>query len=171
MSKSSVQEVNLSIAHLKSKNKKSKTRLRVWLHLLKASKLIENELKERLRLKFNTTLPRFDVMAALYRFEKGLKMSEISGVLKVSNGNVTGIVDRLVEEGTLVRVPVKGDRRAQLIKLTKKGREQFADIAEKHEGWVNEMMPGISVGDAEDLIEQLDMLRPDTKVGTEKNNA
>lgn len=166
MSKSLAQEINLSIAHLKGKNKKSKTRLRVWLHLLKTSKLIENELKELLRLEFNTTLPRFDVMAALYRFEKGLKMSRISGVLKISNGNVTGIVDRLAKEGSLVRVSVKGDRRVQLVKLTRKGREKFADMAEKHEGWINEMMPNISVSDAEDLIEQLDMLHSDTRAGT-----
>ena len=77
----------------------SKMRLRLWLKILKASKFIESELRERLRIEFETTLPRFDVMAALYRAEKGLKMNALSGVLKVSNGNVTGIIDRLVNDG------------------------------------------------------------------------
>ena len=71
----------------------SKARLRVWLRILKVSRMIERELRERLRVEFDTTLPRFDVMAALHRAEEGLNMSELSGVLRVSNGNVTGIVD------------------------------------------------------------------------------
>ncbi|MGB5706685.1 MAG: MarR family transcriptional regulator [Arenicellales bacterium] len=160
MSTSSVQDVKLSVDRLDDDNIESKTRLRLWLHLLKATKEIEGELRERLRQEFNTTLPRFDVMAALYRFENGLKMSEISGVLKVSNGNVTGIVDRLTDEGLLVRVPVKGDRRALLVKLTQKGREQFGAMAVKHESWVNEVLSAISAVDGEELVEQLELLLP-----------
>ena len=56
----------------------SKTRLRVWLRLLKASRFIEDELRSRLREDCNWTLSRFDVMAALARTPNGLKMSEIS---------------------------------------------------------------------------------------------
>src|SRR5262245_47708943 len=112
----------------------SKARLRVWLRILKVSRIIERELRERLRVEFDTTLPRFDVMAALYRAEKGRNMSELSGVLRVSNGNVTGIVDRLVADGLIVRVPVEGDRRAMIVRLTKKGRTDFAELAEAHEG-------------------------------------
>ena len=93
----------------------SKERLRLWLRLLSAQRSIENEVRERLRVEHDTTLPRFDVMAALYRSEQGLKMSELSGELKVSNGNVTGIVDRLVNDGMIMRAPVPGDRRAMLV--------------------------------------------------------
>ena len=103
----------------------SKERLRLWLRFLKASRTIEATLRENLRTEFNTTLPRFDVMAALSRFEKGLKMSQLSGVLRVSNGNVTGIVDRLTEDGFLIRVPVSGDRRASLVRMTQRGKEEF----------------------------------------------
>jgi DNA-binding MarR family transcriptional regulator len=42
-------------------------------------------------------------------------------VLRVSNGNVTGIVDRLAEEGFVERVPVEGDRRANLVRLDAAG--------------------------------------------------
>ena len=78
-----------------SEDPASKERLRLWLRILSAQRVIENEVRERLRVEHDTTLPRFDVMAALYRNEEGLKMSELSGELRVSNGNVTGIVDRL----------------------------------------------------------------------------
>jgi DNA-binding MarR family transcriptional regulator len=103
----------------------SKARLRVWLRILKVSRIIERELRERLRVEFDTTLPRFDVMAALHRTDEGLNMSELSGVLRVSNGNVTGIVDRLVADGLIVRVPVVGDRRAMTRAADKEGPRAF----------------------------------------------
>ena len=119
----------------------SKERLRLWLGMLKVTRLIEAELRERLRAE-GSTLPRFDVLAALARAEKGLRMSELSGVLKVSNGNVTGIVDRLVAEGHIMRHAVEGDRRATVVRLTRKGREHFAGLAAAHEAWVDELLGG-----------------------------
>lgn len=126
----------------------AKERLRLWLRMLKASRSIENRLRENFRREFGTTLPRFDVLAALSRYADGLKMSQISGVLKVSNGNVTGIVDRLAEEGLLVRVPVPGDRRASLVRLTRKGQEEFAAQAAAHAVWIDDLLSGISAEDA-----------------------
>lgn len=134
----------------------SKERLRLWLKLLKLSSGIEAELRRRLRDTHNTTLPRFDVLSALSRHPDGLKMSDLSGYLKVSNGNVTGIVDRLTEEGLALRVAVPGDRRAQLARLTPKGQDAFADLAQEHEAWINELLGGLGPKDAEDLTDLLD---------------
>ena len=133
----------------------SKERLRLWLRLLAAQRVIENEVRERLRVEHDTTLPRFDVMAALYRSETGLKMSELSGALRVSNGNVTGIVDRLVNDGLIVRAPVPGDRRAMLVRLTQKGREIFAGMSEAHESWIDELLGGTDADQAAALAGQL----------------
>jgi len=118
----------------------SKDRLRLWLRLLKVTGHVEGELRRRLRSDHATTLPRFDVMAALARHPKGLRMSELSDFLRVSNGNVTGIVDRLTEEGLALRVAVEGDRRAQLARLTPAGEAAFAELATAHEAWVNELL-------------------------------
>ena len=136
----------------------SKARLRLWLKLLKATKHVEGELRENLRTTFDTTLPRFDVMAALYRAESGLKMSELSNVLRVSNGNVTGIVDRLVDDGVLVRIPVDNDRRATTVRLTKAGREQFAVMAAEHEAWIDNLLAGIDVDEVKDMSDQLERI-------------
>jgi DNA-binding MarR family transcriptional regulator len=100
-------------------------------------------------------LPRFDVMAALNRRENGLKMSEISSVLKVSNGNVTGIVDRLCEEGLMIREPVPGDRRAARVRLTRKGREEFARQAAAHEAWIDTHLAGLAGEDAAEMSRAL----------------
>ena len=136
----------------------SKERLRLWLRLLKASRSIESTLREKLREEFGTTLPRFDVMAALSRYEDGLKMSVLSGVLRVSNGNVTGIVDRLAEDGFLLRVAVPGDRRASLVRLTQRGHEEFARQAEAHEAWVDEMLSDFTPSEAHEIGARLENL-------------
>lgn len=130
----------------------SKARLRLWLQLLKLSSGIEGELRRRLRDRHDTTLPRFDVMAALARHRDGLKMSDLSRYLKVSNGNVTGIVERLVEEGLALRVAVPGDRRANLARLTPKGEAAFADLAAQHEAWIDELLAPLSDSDTQTLM-------------------
>lgn len=130
----------------------SKARLRLWLQLLKLSSGIEGELRRRLRDRHDTTLPRFDVMAALARHRDGLKMSDLSRYLKVSNGNVTGIVDRLVEEGLALRVAVPGDRRANLARLTPKGEAAFADLAAQHEAWIDELLAQLTDTDTQSMI-------------------
>jgi len=136
----------------------TKQRLRLWLKLLKTSSSIETSLRARLRDEFGTTLPRFDVMSALERHPQGLKMSEISGLLKVSNGNVTGIVDRLVEDELALRVAVPGDRRAQRVCLTPGGHEAFAKLATTHEAWVDALLGGVDQTDIDQLIALLDRI-------------
>ncbi|GAA6179322.1 MarR family transcriptional regulator [Shimia sp. NS0008-38b] len=136
----------------------SKARLRLWLKLLKASGMIEDEIRRRLRREFDSTLPRFDVMSVLARFPNGRKMSEISDLLRVSNGNVTGIVDKLSDEGLAQRVAVPGDRRAALVKLTEKGAQAFAEHAATHETWIDEMLDGLSETEIEGMGAGLEQL-------------
>jgi DNA-binding MarR family transcriptional regulator len=111
-------------------------------------------------VEYNTTLPRFDVLAALYRAEKGMKMSELSSELMVSNGNVTGIIERLVADGLVVRVSVENDRRAMLVRLTRKGREDFAAMAGVHRGWVDELLGGLDEDAARQLMALLGAAEP-----------
>ena len=146
-------QINKNITH-----KVSKTRLRSWLKILKTSNFIEKKIRERLREDHNTTLPRFDVMSAFYRSKKGLKMTEISGALKVSNGNITGIIDRLVQDGHVLRVQVEGDRRTNLVGLTNKGKTQFEEYANAHESWVNIILEKLSEQEAQELINLLDTI-------------
>jgi DNA-binding MarR family transcriptional regulator len=133
----------------------SKARLRLWIRLLRATRLVEGETRERFKNQFNVTLPRFDVMAALYRKPDGMLMSEISRFLLISNGNVTGIVDRLVSDGFVVRSQRDGDRRTSFVRLTSKGRVAFADMSAAHENWIDGLLGGISAREAEQLTAKL----------------
>ncbi len=136
-----------------------KDRLRLWIRLLRASRTIESELRERLRKEFDTTLPRFDVMAALYRMPEGMLMSDLSRFLLVSNGNVTGIVDRLVAEGLVSRARRNGDRRTSMVRLTEAGITQFRALAAAHEKWIGELLGGVGEDETRRLAAMLKSFR------------
>jgi DNA-binding MarR family transcriptional regulator len=136
----------------------SKQRLRLWIRILRTARAIEAEVRERLRVDFNVTLPQFDVMAALERKPDGMTMTELSRFLMVSNGNVTGIVDRLVADKLVARQPGPEDRRATLVRLTPKGVSQFAAMARAHEEWLDHLLSDFDAAEAEVVIEHLDGL-------------
>ena len=136
----------------------SKQRLRLWVRLLRTARAIESELRERLRVEFATTLPQFDVMAALARKNTGMTMTELSRFLMVSNGNVTGIIDRLVADKLVLRRAPAEDRRAIIVRLTPKGASQFAQIAKVHEGWVDKLLSDLDSAESEAVIQHLDGL-------------
>jgi DNA-binding MarR family transcriptional regulator len=136
----------------------SKQRLRLWLRLLRATRGIESELRERLRKEFAVTLPQFDVMAALARKEDGMSMTELSRSLMVSNGNVTGIIDRLAAEKLVLRQAPANDRRSYIVRLTPKGAATFAGMAKAHETWIDGLLSDIGAGEADELIPQLEAL-------------
>jgi DNA-binding MarR family transcriptional regulator len=137
----------------------SKASLRLWLRLLSCSMIIERRIRTRLEEEFETTLPRFDVMAALEREPDGLTMSQLSAALLVSNGNVTGIVNRLIEEMLVVRTSESDDRRIATVRLTKKGREAFQKMARGHEMWVDKMFAGVTEAQMEQLMKLLATVR------------
>ena len=118
-------------------------RLRAWLRALRLVRGTEKQLREFLRVNFDTTLPRFDVAAALFRRETPMKMSDLSDLLLVSNGNATTVVDRLEREGRARRVASETDRRVVLVELTPMGREWFQEIAAAHEQEVNRIFSNL----------------------------
>jgi DNA-binding MarR family transcriptional regulator len=137
----------------------SKARLRLWIRLLRATRMIEADTRNRLKRQFNATLPRFDVMAALYRKPEGMLMSEISRFLLVSNGNVTGIVDRLASDGFVTRSQRNGDRRTSFVRLTAKGQAAFADMSAAHESWIDKLLGDVTAREADQLSARLRSFR------------
>lgn len=129
--------------------------LRLWLRLLSCTVNIENKIRLLLRRDFNTTLPRFDLMAQLERSASGLRMSELSKRLMVSGGNVTGITDQLEHEGLVARTPCPGDRRACTVKLTEMGLKRFREMAARHEVWIIELLSGLTRDEKETMINEL----------------
>ncbi len=132
-----------------------KDELRLWLRLFSCKILVENEIRRRLRDNFDMTLPRFDLMAQLDKAPDGMKLGELSQRLMVSNGNITGLVDRLVTQGLLDRQPAPNDRRAQLVRLTAEGRRSFRVMAASHENWIAAIFADLGAGERATLMRLL----------------
>jgi DNA-binding MarR family transcriptional regulator len=133
----------------------SKRRLKMWLRLLNVNRAAESHMREFLRVKHHTTLPRFDVMAALYRSHKSITMSELSRMLLVSNGNATAVVDRLERDGLVKRTTSETDRRTIFAALTDAGIRQFELLAVEHEREVNTLFDALSEPELETLTSLL----------------
>jgi DNA-binding MarR family transcriptional regulator len=136
-----------------------KAELRLWLRLLATNTVIETEIRRRLRERFAVTLPRFDLMAQLERKPHGMTLGELSQRMMVTNGNVTGLVDRLLAEEIISRKQHKSDRRSHIVSLTEKGRRQFARMAKEHENWIAGMFGGLSAADSQALTKLLGKLK------------
>ena len=129
--------------------------IRAWLRLLTCTNLIERRIRRNLRTSFDITLPRFDLLAQLHRAPAGLTMGALSRRLMVSNGNVTGLIERLVDEGLVERRATPADRRTQLVRLTAAGNQTLVDMLPAHHHWVAEMFAGL---DRDEMTTLLDLL-------------
>ena len=141
--------------------------LRWWLRLLTWSNLIQLRVRKAMAARFKTTLPRFDLMAQLERAPDGLQMGELSRRMLVTGGNVTGIADQLEHAGLVVRAADPNDRRAYRIKLTREGRQVFAQMAIEHERWIVAMFEGMSARDKRAMNQLLSRLRVILRQGEE----
>ena len=133
--------------------------VRLWLRMLACTNRIENFVRQKLLANFQTTLPRFDLMAQLERAPQGLKMSELSQRMMVTGGNVTGITDGLEKEGLVVRETDPADRRVFRVKLTAEGQRQFRRMATEHEQWIIALFDGMSLKQKNQLVELLGELK------------
>lgn len=137
---------------------RSKQSVRLWLRLLATHNLVERQIRRRLHEQFGRTLPQFDVLAELEYADEPQTMSQVSRRLLVSNGNLTGVVDRLVREGLVSRQHSSADRRVQMVSLTEAGRSHFLEMAHAHESWMGELFAGLerqSLDEAEDTVRRL----------------
>ena len=133
--------------------------VRLWLRLLTCSIIIEKRLRRRLSDDFGTTLPRFDVLAALDRRAAGMTMGELSKALLVSGGNLTALVRQLERQGYLQMERDPHDRRSWLVRITRAGRKHFKEVSEEHHHWIAGMLAGMSADHSQQLYDLLAELK------------
>ena len=131
-----------------------KLELRVWLRLLSCANRIEQDVRQELRAAFGMTLPRFDLLSQLERAPAGLTMGELSRRLMVTRGNVTGLIDRLVQ-----RMPMPSDRRAAIVKLTPEGAAAFREMLPNHEAVIAAKLGAMKRSDLRQLQSLLGRLK------------
>jgi DNA-binding MarR family transcriptional regulator len=128
---------------------RDKEGLRLWLRIVSCTQMVEQEIRVMLREKFDTTLPRFELLGALDRVPDGLTMGELSRWLMVTKGNVTGIAERLSEDGLIKRQPTPTDRRSFVVTLTQKGRKAFKEMEQEYEQLLDRLFADVSQDDSD----------------------
>ncbi len=140
-------------------NRNGREGLRLWLHLITLTTVVEKKIRRNLKSEFETTLPRFDILATLERAGKKMTMGDLTKKLLVSKGNVTGVVASLVKQGLLRRVRDEDDKRTHYLSLTARGRKEFTEQAKAHQGWINDYFSGLEDGELSAMVDQLSKLK------------
>jgi len=133
--------------------------IRLWLRLLYCASHIESIMQSRIMGDFGISLARFDLMSQLERAGGGLIMSEVSRRMMVSNGATTSLVDRLVDDGLVLREAHPEDRRTTILHLTEQGRERFLAMAAEHEQWIISLLAGLDGSAKRELLSGLGTLK------------
>ncbi|TCL71485.1 MarR family transcriptional regulator [Rhizobium sp. BK251] len=141
----------------------NKQELRLWLRLLSTTKLISQEVRRRLRSEFGATLPQFDLLAQLYREPEGLRLGELSKRTMVTNGNITGLIERLEADGFVRRETPDDDRRVTVARLTDEGKAIFSRMAEAHESWLRDLMADVDPATIRTILAEMELLKNSAK--------
>lgn len=145
--------------------------LKLWLRLLTCTNLVESALRARLRDNYGSTLPRFDLLAQLDRHPEKPTMGELSSLMMVSGGNVTGLVRQLETEGLLSRTSHPEDRRTFQVGLTAKGKKHFDKMAAQHEAWIVDLFGSMPHESQEALMASLKTLKSSIRQNSDKSEA
>ena len=94
--------------------------------LAECMQLFEKKSSARVR-SFGFTESQFDIIATLGN-TAGMTCKELGEKTLITKGTLTGVLDRLIIKGLIVRAPGDEDRRQSIIKLTAAGEQTFADI-------------------------------------------
>ena len=131
---------------------------RSWRAILHAKMRISSELRPLLA-EHNLTGPQWAVLHTLKEAApEGLRLSELSRRLRVTEGNVTGLVDRMAEGGLVVRDPHSEDRRVIIARLTAQGAEVCGRVAPLFLERLEELFSALSSERRAALTEALEQL-------------
>ena len=135
---------------------KAAASLKLWLQLVKASNTIESFSGSHMRSKYGQSLARFDVLSQLHRFDDPwITTGHLARNMMTSRTNITALLDRMEDEGTIERRPSPSDRRSYQIRMTQDGERLFQIMADDHANWIGYCLSGVSEGDMKTLTDLL----------------
>ena len=109
------------------------------------------------------SMPQFSVLMQLHH-KGACGMSEISERFEVTPAAASQLVDKLVQNGFVVREEDPNDRRAKLLNLTDKGMELVQQGIEERYRWVDQLAGRLTDKERVQISEALDIM---TRVATD----
>ncbi|RXG97135.1 MarR family winged helix-turn-helix transcriptional regulator [Bradyrhizobium zhanjiangense] len=143
---------------------------RLWLQLLSLHGDIFASLNALLISEFGLSLAKFDVLAQLDRDRNGLALGQLSQNLKVSGGNVSGLVQRLLADDLISKEMSSEDRRSFIVRLTPKGEALFRKAADMHKRHLSQRLETISAGELDTALSVLRSLSAKIRTQSKKQS-
>jgi DNA-binding MarR family transcriptional regulator len=85
----------------------------------------------------------------------GIDQVTLAGLIAYDRTTITGVVDRLVQKGLLVRQANSRDRRARVLQITDQGRQILCEIEPAVEAAQRIMLRGLTADEAEQFMRLL----------------
>jgi MarR family transcriptional regulator, organic hydroperoxide resistance regulator len=123
--------------------------LRIWFRIIRLNRRATNAVASELKA-LGLSIPQFDLLSTLTERE-GLSQQELAERLYVTKGNVSGLLDRMVEAGLVERRAIPGDRRSNALHLTPKGRDLANQGIEAQRNYVMRTLGTLPAQDLADL--------------------
>ncbi len=149
---------NLGLIILETESRRRQDETRIWIQILGIHSKIFSELNRSMLEQAGISVTKFDALAQLYRYPEGLTMSSLSQALRVTNGNVSGLVTRLVKDGLVERHMSDTDRRSFSAHMTPKGKRTFEHALAVHDTVLSDCLVQLSpdkLSAAADLLRQV----------------
>jgi MarR family transcriptional regulator, organic hydroperoxide resistance regulator len=138
--------------------------MRTWFRVMRLHHRALGAMSGRLRA-LGLSVAQFDLLSSLTERE-GISQSELAERLYVTKGNVSGLVDRLVQSGLVERRAIAGDRRSYALHLTPEGKRLASEGLAAQRGFVAETLgelPRQDIAELERIIIQWrDLVRAKT---------
>ena len=103
------------------------------------------------------SMPQFSVMMQLHH-HGNCAIGDISERFDISNAAASQLVDKLVQNGFIMRDEDPRDRRAKMLNLTDKGRDLIQRGIEERYRWVDELAGKLSVEERAKVTEALNIM-------------
>lgn len=143
---------------------------RLWLQLLSLHGELFASLNSVLSSEFGLSLAKFDVLAQLDRYPEGLALGQLSQNLKVSGGNVSGLVQRLLADDLISKAMSSEDRRSFIVRLTPKGAALFRKAADIHKRHLSKRLENIPPQELDSALGVLRSLSQKIRTETKKQS-
>lgn len=131
--------------------------MRVWFRFARLHARLEHAVGQRLR-EVGLTIPQFDVLSTLTEND-GMTQQQMAERLYVTKGNISGILDRLTQQGLVTRTALVTDKRSNALSLTAKGRSLVRRGMDVHHAYMMETMGALEPGQRKLLGDLLVVLR------------
>jgi DNA-binding MarR family transcriptional regulator len=129
--------------------------VRIWLQILSLESITFSRLNRALAEECGLSVAKFEFLAQIERYPDGVNLGTISSNLKVTGGNVSGLVRRLLASKLITKTMSQEDRRSFIVRFTPKGKKLFDKANTIHEEALATCFATIRADELEELLTAL----------------